>query len=218
VEQRACGRTHKPTQNAEATNVGACRYPTAPRSPTTRARTQGSIMLHQNCVRADLSTDRYRHEKRCRPGRAHLYPTESARTIRFRKGPECSSLSFDRREPRDTGSCLTDDGLINFSYEFSPKPTSLVVTLSPFRHIRLCRRADSQAVTHSVCDPAKMRALASSQEEPQEGAASKRLDKKRYPFPDHLPQSSQSLCLKLWRSILVQRIDKQPLMWTHEQR
>jgi hypothetical protein len=55
VEQRAGGRTHKPTQNAEATNVWACRYRTAPRSPTTRAGTHGSIMLHQNCVRAELS-------------------------------------------------------------------------------------------------------------------------------------------------------------------
>ena len=45
-----------PTQNAEATNVWARRYRTAPRSPTTRACTQGSIMLHQNCVRAELST------------------------------------------------------------------------------------------------------------------------------------------------------------------
>jgi transposase-like protein len=52
VEQRAGGRTHKPTKNAEATNVWACGYRTAPREPTTRAGTQGSIMLHQNCVRA----------------------------------------------------------------------------------------------------------------------------------------------------------------------
>jgi transposase len=38
VEQRAGGRTHNPTQNAEATNVWACQYRIAPRSPTTRAR------------------------------------------------------------------------------------------------------------------------------------------------------------------------------------
>jgi hypothetical protein len=40
----------------------------------------------------------------------------------------------------------------------------LVVPLSRFRFIRLCRQADSQTVTHSACSPAKMRALASSQE------------------------------------------------------
>src|SRR6202162_5548800 len=59
-----------------------------------------------------------------------------------------------------------DDGLINFSYEFlTQAELPLVVPLSRFRHIRLCR----QAVTHSACSPAKMRALASSQEEPTSG-------------------------------------------------
>jgi transposase len=43
LEQRASGRTRKRTQNAEATNVWACRYRTAPHSPTTRAGTHGSI-------------------------------------------------------------------------------------------------------------------------------------------------------------------------------
>lgn len=44
-----------------------------------------------------------------------------------------------------------DDGLINFSYEFlTQAELPLVVPLSRFRHIRLCRQADSQAVTHSV--------------------------------------------------------------------
>jgi hypothetical protein len=44
-----------------------------------------------------------------------------------------------------------DDGLINFSYEFlTQAELPLVVPLSRFRHIRLCRQADSQAITHSV--------------------------------------------------------------------
>ena len=47
-----------------------------------------------------------------------------------------------------------------------PAELPLVAPLSRFRHIRLCRQADSQAVTHSACSSAKMRALASSQEEP----------------------------------------------------
>src|ERR1700732_3761953 len=63
-----------------------------------------------------------------------------------------------------------DDGLINFSYEFlTQAELPLVVPLSRFRHIRFCRQADFQAVTHLACSPAKMRALASSQEEPASG-------------------------------------------------
>src|SRR5580704_18998204 len=46
---------------------------TAARSHTTRAGTQGSIMLHQNCVRTDLSTVRqesgaWLHNAGCRQG------------------------------------------------------------------------------------------------------------------------------------------------------
>src|SRR5260370_38398592 len=62
------------------------------------------------------------------------------------------------------------DGPINFSYEFLTQARlALVVPLSRFRHIRLCRQADFQAVTHLACSPAKTRALASSQEEPASG-------------------------------------------------
>src|SRR3984893_10230621 len=62
------------------------------------------------------------------------------------------------------------DGLINFSYEFlTQAKLALVVPLSRFRHIRLCRQADFQAVTHLACSPAKTRALASSQEEAASG-------------------------------------------------
>jgi hypothetical protein len=50
------------------------------------------------------------------------------------------------------------DGLINFSYEFLTQTSlALVVLLSRLRHIRLCRQADLQAVTHLACRPAKTR-------------------------------------------------------------
>src|ERR1700726_2587683 len=62
------------------------------------------------------------------------------------------------------------DGLINFSYEFlTQSRLALVVPLAPSRHLRLCRQADLQAVTHLTCSPAKTRAFASSQEEPVSG-------------------------------------------------
>src|SRR6202035_5974235 len=62
------------------------------------------------------------------------------------------------------------DGLINFPYQFLTQTRlALVVPFSRFRHIRLCRKADLQAVTHFECSPAKTRAFASSQEEPVSG-------------------------------------------------
>src|ERR1700674_436193 len=62
------------------------------------------------------------------------------------------------------------DSPINFFYEFLTQTgLALVVPLSRFRHIHLCRQADLQAVTHLACSPAKTRAFASSQEEPVSG-------------------------------------------------
>jgi hypothetical protein len=98
---------------------------------------------------------------------APLFPAARAGLLSRRPINRVDAAEMIKRPLRQAG---LPEHYSAHSYKFLTQARlALVVPLSRFRHIRLCRQADLQAVTHLTCSPAKTRALASSQEEPASG-------------------------------------------------
>jgi hypothetical protein len=112
----------KPTQNAEATNVWACRYRTAPRSPTARAVTHGSVgaapKLRQSRFKYSATAAERLLVGQSPPGPGlvtrsnRLLPSrsETARTVARRTGISCG-WSRLYRPPAPRYHCSAGDEL-----------------------------------------------------------------------------------------------------------